>query len=936
MSSCRRLGASEKRVAKTLRVHHLAKELGVASKEIIAKCNAEGVEPQMKNHMAAVSIGLAESIREWFSAGADVTTIEVATRVDLDKVKKPRRRAKAAAEDEVVGSETAVATPDEAVSPMIEAPLDAPATVEPAIAAEAAAVEVEQVEIAAPVPEAEGPDVSEKAASAAPAEVEEEVEADAELPATPEPEQVQEPPGPTPAPPPPPPEPIVPAGPQLVPKAAELRGPRVVRIEAPEPVRAPRPRPGPRSAPRPAAFRPTVPGEPAPIDRGVSGRGRGRGRKGVSEAAGRSRSPRRRTSSAEISTERLKEWRDQDLIERRERLASATGHGVKARRSAERQRRSGPAVHVARRTEIEVVVPATLKDFCAAIGTPFNIVFAKVAEHTGRMCKITDTIDGEAAELVALDLGITLKVKRELTPLEKLEAEFKDRQRENLQPRPPVVTMLGHVDHGKTSLLDAIRRTDVVAGEAGGITQHIGAYQVRHENWNVTFLDTPGHEAFTAMRARGANMTDVVVLVVAADDGVMPQTIEAINHAKAAGVQIVVALNKIDLPGVDVNRVYAQLAEQDLAPAEWGGDTDVVKTSATTGEGIDELLTHLSTLSELMNLTADPSVPARGVVIEAQMREGRGVVAQVLVREGTLKVGQVVVCGPGSGRVRTLLDHRGKRLKQAGPGTPVEAVGLDELPEAADHLYVASSLPEAKRIAGEVKTRRREEALAEIRRPQTLDELLSGSAEGEIPELNVIIKADVQGSVDVLKASLGEFPSDKARLRILHAGVGAISEADVELARASTAILIGFHVVADEHARQLANQCGVELRLYRVIYEVHDDLHKALEGLLEPEQREEARGRVEVRQVFNISRVGRIAGCYVSEGLVARSNRVRLIRDGRLIVEGAAIGSLKRFKDDAREVRAGFECGLKIDGYDDLKPGDVIEAYEVVEVAQTL
>jgi translation initiation factor IF-2 len=915
--SRRRLGAAEKRVAKTLRVHHLAKELGVASKDIIAKCNAEGVEPQMKNHMAAVSIGLAESIREWFSAGADVTTIEVATPVDLAKVKKPRMRRKEGGE--------AVGVP--ALDTMVveaEAPPDERVAVEGAPVVEVSAAEVEAGELVTPAAETEVPAVAEKAASAA--ELVVEPEAEPSEPAAPPAEP------PTREVPLPPPEPIRPAGPQLVPKAAELKGPRVVRIEAPEPVRPPRA----RSGPRPAAFVPSVSEELVPADRGFGGRGRGRAVRGPGEGAARSRSPRRRASSVEVSTERLKEWRDQDLIERRERLASATGHGVKARRSAERQRRSGPAVQVAPRTEVQITVPITLKDFCAALGTPFNIVFAKVAEHTGRVCKITDFIDGDTAELVAMDLGNTVVINRALTPLEKLESEFTHRRREHLEPRPPVVAMLGHVDHGKTSLLDAIRQTDVVAGEAGGITQHIGAYQVARDNWNVTFLDTPGHEAFTAMRARGANMTDVVVLVVAADDGVMPQTVEAINHAKAAGVQIVVALNKMDLPGVDLNRVYAQLAEQELVPVEWGGQTDVVKTSATTGKGIDELLTHLSTLSELMNLTADPTVPAQGVVIEAQLREGRGVVAQVLVREGTLRVGQVIVCGPGAGRIRTLLDHRGRRIKAAGPGTPVEVVGLDELPNAAERLYVTDSLPDAKRIAAEVRVRRREATLAETRKPQTLEDLLSSGAEGEIPELNVIVKADVQGSVDVLKASLGEFPSDKARLRILHAGVGAISEADVELARASKALVIGFHVVADDRARQLAERWGVELRLYRVIYEVHDDLHKALEGLLEPEQQEEVRGKVEVRQVFNISRVGRIAGCYVSDGVVARNNKVRVIRDSRIVLEGASIGSLRRFKDDAREVRAGLECGLRVEGFDDLKPGDVIEVYEIVEVAQSL
>ena len=921
-------------MAKTLRVHHLAKELGVASKEIIAKCNAEGVEPPMKNHMAAVSIGLAESIREWFSAGADVTTIEVASPVDLEKAKKPRKRkVKRAKGEAALKEETGVAVAEGPDTAAVAAPA-AEVAVEALAVAEVSGTELEQGAVTAAAAEKEAPAVAEKAASVAEPGEAAEVAGESGTAVLEPPQVVERPPEPeVPEEPPPPPEPITPAGPQLVPKAAELKGPRVIRIEAPEPVRTRRPRPGLRPA---ALEPPAAPSELIPSDRVTEGRGRARGRRGAAEAPAHSRSPRRRVSSVDISTERLKEWRDQDLIERKERLASATGHGVKARRSAERQRRTGPAVHVARPTEVEITVPIALKDFCAAVGTPFNVVFTKIVAHTGQICRVTDSIDGDTAELVAMDLGIAVTPKRELTELEKLKAEFSRREHDNLEPRPPVVAMLGHVDHGKTSLLDAIRKTDVVAGEAGGITQHIGAYQVRRGGWNVTFLDTPGHEAFTAMRARGANMTDVVVLVVAADDGVMPQTVEAINHAKAAGVQIVVALNKIDLPGVDVNRVYAQLAEQELVPTEWGGETDVVKTSAVTGEGIDELLTHLSTLSELMGLQADPSVPAQGVVIEAQIREGRGVVAQVLVQEGTLKTGQVVVCGPGAGRVRMLLDHHGKRAKQAEPGTPVEVVGPDALPEAGDRFYVVSGLPEAKRIAEEIKAKRREEALGEIRKPQTLEELLSSSEEGEIPELNVIIKADVQGSVDVLKASLGEFPSEKARLRILHAGVGAICEADVELARASRAILIGFHVVADERARRLADQGGVEVRLYRVIYEVHDDLHKALEGLLEPEQREEARGRVEVRQVFNISRVGRIAGCYVTEGVIGRNHRVRLVRDGRIVVEGGVIGSLKRFKDDAREVRAGLECGLKIDGYDDVKPGDVIEAYEIVEVAQTL
>jgi translation initiation factor IF-2 len=638
--------------------------------------------------------------------------------------------------------------------------------------------------------------------------------------------------------------------------------------------------------------------------------------------------------------ERVREWRDQDLLERKERLASATGHGLRDRRVAERRRQSaasaGAAVQPARRSEVEIVVPVSVKDLCAALGAPFNVVSAKLLEHTGQLFTINQLLDADQAEMVALDLGISLRVVKPQTELEKLEAEFAARPRTNLMPRPPVVAMLGHVDHGKTSLLDAIRKTRVAAGEAGGITQHVGAYRLTRGGWDVTFLDTPGHEAFTAMRARGANLTDVVVLVVAADDGVMPQTIEAINHARAAGVPIVVALNKVDLPGVDFNRLYAQLAEQDLTPTEWGGNTDVIRTSAVKGQGIEELVAHLSTLSELLDLKADPSVPARATVIEAQIAEGRGVVAQVLVHEGTLRAGQVIVCGEGFGRVRSLLDDSGRRIREAPPGTPVEVGGLDVLPRPGDRLYVVEDLSRAKRIAEEVRAARRAEALVAVRKPQTLEDLLRGDERGEVPELNVIIKADGQASVDALRSKLQAFPADKARLRLLHSGVGAISEADVMLAQASRAVIFGFWVTAEERARQLAEQVGVEIRLYRVIYEIIEDMQKALEGLLAPLRREEVRGRAEVLQIFNIARVGTVAGCAVRDGVVSRSNRVRLIRDGRIVMEDLTLASLKRFKEDAREVRAGLECGIKLEAYDDLKPGDVLETYEVVEVAQRL
>jgi translation initiation factor IF-2 len=906
-------------VAKTLRVHTLAKELGVTSKEVIEKCRAEGVE--LKNHMAAISAGLAESIREWFSAGQDVTSIEVGDRIDVSKVRRSRKKAAAESATE---AETATAVADVGESTVApEFPETLPAgeeaekTVEGEPQAEEGAPEAEET-APEPIPEVAPPE------SPTPPPTE---------PAS-APEQAEPPamPGPV-IPPPPPLLPVRPAGPQVVPRPAELKGPRVVRIEAPEPVRAPRTRQSPAArGPSSDLLTPTT----APST-GRKGRGRGHGpTEDADGARGRSRSPRRHGRTTDVG-ERLKEWHEQDLIERKERLASATGMGLRERRAAERRRAAAAAAGpAARKAPVELTAPIALKEFCAAVGIPFSTVSKKLAEHTNRLWLITENIDADTLELLTMELEVPVTIAKQKTALERLKEEFDVRPREHAKARPPVVAMLGHVDHGKTSLLDAIRKAEVAAGEAGGITQHMGAYRVERGDWRVTFLDTPGHEAFTAMRARGANLTDVVVLVIAADDGVMPQTIEAINHARAAGVQIVVALNKIDVPNADINRVYSQLAAQNLIPSEWGGETDVIKTSAVTGEGIDELIAHLSTLSDLMELRADPTVPASATVIEAQMKEGQGVAAKVLVREGTLRPGQIVVCGGGYGRIRMLRDDRGRRVKEALPGWPVEVGGLDELPHTADQMYQVDDLKQAKDIAEEMRQRRREAELEGLRKPRTLEALLAAGDESQIPELNLIIKADVQGSVDVLKNAVGELPREKAQSRILHAAVGAISEADVHLARASDAIIIGFHVVAEDRARQLAEELGVQIRLYRVIYEMLDDVHKALAGLLEPVQQQEVRGAAEVRKLFNITRVGVVAGCRVTSGVVYRNNLVRVIRDGRIVAEDRAIGSLKHVKDDVREVRAGLECGIKLEGFDDIKPGDVLEAYEVVQVAQEL
>jgi translation initiation factor IF-2 len=495
--------------------------------------------------------------------------------------------------------------------------------------------------------------------------------------------------------------------------------------------------------------------------------------------------------------------------------------------------------------------------------------------------------------------------------------------------------MLGHVDHGKTSLLDRIRQSKVAQGEAGGITQHIGAYQIEWSDKKVTFLDTPGHEAFTAMRARGANMTDVVVLVVAADDGLMPQTIEAINHAKAADVKIIVALNKIDLQGVDVNRIYGQLSEHKLVPTEWGGDVEVVKTSAITGQGVDELLEYLDYTAELLELKADNTIPAMGWVVEAKMTPSQGPVATLLLKEGYLKKGDIVLAGESYGRIRSMKNSFGKSINNAISAMPVEISGLNNVPQAGDYFYCLDDINKAKAAAEEKMQKAREKSLIK-RQHITLDNLFSQIAAGSIKELNVIVRADVQGSVDVLVKYLTDLSTDEVRVKILQAAPGGVTEGDVILAKASDAIIIGFNVVADDFVRRLADEEGVDMRFYTVIYRITEDLKKAMSGLLEPEEQEKQLGRLVVRNTFKVTGVGTIAGCFVSSGVVNRNAKIRLIRNNIIIKNNAEVDSLKHFKEDVREVKSGFECGIKIVGYDDVKVDDVIEAYEVVKVARSI
>ena len=737
------------------------------------------------------------------------------------------------------------------------------------------------------------------------------------------------------------PKPVV-AGPQNIPEPAKLTGPKVVRFDRPEYVE--RPRPARPMARGPGGPVPAVAEDETEEGRRARGRGapRGKAPTAADEAAAKRVHPRRGLRDmSEVVNEKFREWRDRDLIERRERLDQASGRGIGGLRAIEgkqgtrRTAQHAATAPAARKTRVEMTEPIIIKDLSREAGIAWIEIQKRLAEE-GTLVGINSAIDAEKAQLYAADFGVELVVTKAKSLVERLAEEFAAVERKHLERRPPVVTVLGHVDHGKTSLLDRIRKTNVAEGEAGGITQHIGAYRVRVGDKWVTFLDTPGHAAFTAMRARGANLTDVVVLVVAADDGVMPTTVEAINHARAANTTIVVALNKIDLPH-DLNKLYGQLSEYGLTPAgEWGGTTDVVKTSAVTGEGIQALLEHLATLSDLMELKADPTLPACGTVIEAERSGAKGCIARILVQEGTLKTGDIIVCGGGHGRVRSLRDDRGKLCKKAGPATPVEVTGLNDVPNAADRFFVVSDTRQAKEIAEDTLRRRREQELVRLVKPTSLESVLASAAEGEIPELNVIIRADVQGSVDVLKKALSDLPSDQVKLSVMHAGVGTVTESDVVLAQASKAIIVGFHVVPEPTVTRMAEEAGVDIRTYRVIYDLLDDIRKALEGLLAPEEKIELRGRAEVREVFNITRVGKVAGCLVRDGLIHRNHMVRVVRDGVVVKDEGELESLRRFKDDVKEVKSGFECGIRITNFNDLKPGDMIESFERTQVAKTL
>ena len=946
------------------RVFEIAKELNVASKAIVEKCRAEGIpESVIKNHMSTVSVGLEATIREWFSESSEpsATAVETAKPVNLENVRaKPRARRKAGETDSPAGEETgtgtavaepprraaraASATPEPEREESEPSGADTPDIVEPVVGA-IADVESVETRLAEEAPVAstttEEPSVHKGR----------EQDTGPDAPASGPARTVSEAPRPVPPPTPAPknvptrPTIIKPAGPMLEKKTpVKLSGPKIIRVEAPEQIdtrsrgRGPAPRGGGEgSFGGPMAPLPAGPDSGG----GRGGRGGGGGPGGGGGGAGGGSSRRRGRNEPQHGGSGM--WREQDLIEREAKLQQAGGYLRKRRQDLARTGgpsggRAQPAVQQGGR--VKIAAPFTIKDLSAATGVKGAEIVKKLFMQ-GIMAQINSGIDVVKAQEIMMDFDIELEVTEARSAEEAVAAQFETRTTVNEKSRGPVVTILGHVDHGKTSLLDKIRNANVAAGEAGGITQATSAFRVPvrvgDESKQVVFIDTPGHKAFTAMRSRGANVTDIVVLVVAADDGVMPQTIESISHAKAAGVPIVVALNKIDRPSATdakIQEIFGQLARHDLNPVDWGGDIEVVRTSAITGQGIQELLEALDFQAQLLELKADFGGPARGTVIEAQMEPGRGAVMNVLLQEGELKVGDFIVAGRAFGRVRDITDDKGQRLRVAHPPMPLQVTGIDELPDAGDKFFVATSLKEAQNAAEQRRGREREEQLAQP--AMTLDRMFSQMAEAELKEILVVLKADVQGSVDVLKSEIEGVSGDEIKVRVIHSAVGGITESDVLLAEASKAVVIGFNVIPSGKARKLAESKGVQIRTYDVIYHITEDMAKAAEGLLAPELRQEVLGHAEVRAVFKVSKVGTIAGCYVTDGVVQRDALIRVTRGDIVIENDRKLSQLKRFKDDAKEVRANMECGMKIDGYDDIKEGDILECYRQVEVKRTL
>ncbi len=621
----------------------------------------------------------------------------------------------------------------------------------------------------------------------------------------------------------------------------------------------------------------------------------------------------------------------QKINSKRSQQQRSGKQSAKRRQEEQAQKMRRLQQEAARKAPIKVEIPdeITVGELASRMKKTGAVVVKNLMKM-GVMASMSDVIDYDTAALVAMELGCKVEKEVVVTIEEKLIDTAEDKA-EDLQDRAPVIVVMGHVDHGKTSLLDYIRSSNVTAGEAGGITQAIGAYQVKVQDKMVTFLDTPGHEAFTAMRARGAMVTDIAILVVAADDGIMPQTVEAINHAKAANIPIIVAINKMDLPGANPENIKQQLTKYELVPEEWGGETIVCPISAKTGEGIDNLLDMVLLTAEMRELKANPNRAAMGAVIEARLDKGRGPVATLLVQNGTLNQGDIIIAGTAVGRVRAMTDYRGKKLKTAGPSVPVEITGMAEVPNAGDDFYAVADERMARELAEQRKQEKKDALNAPLAKKVSLDDLFSQIQEGEVKDLNIIVKADVQGSVEAVKQNLEKISNEEVRVKVIHGGVGAINESDIMLASTSNAIVVGFNVRPDSAAKAMAERNHVDMRMYRVIYECMEEIEAAMKGMLAPKYKEVELGTVEVRKVYKISNVGVVAGCYVTEGKVTRSAQLRLVRDGIVIHEGE-IASLQRFKDSVKEVTSGYECGITLEKFSDIKPGDIFECFEMQEI----
>ncbi|MEI6023979.1 MAG: translation initiation factor IF-2 [Phycisphaerales bacterium] len=944
-----------------VRISQLAKDLGVATKDIISRCETEGI-PDVKQPQSTISMGLAMTIREWFGGGVavqdsptpvvskpaagkssdsakdvgdepgqKVSAKKLAARPAAPKPVAVVRKAAPKVEAAVVD----VATPNEVKTPKITAKKSD--HVEPATADHQGSAPVAQVDIST-APQAavdtHKSDVAPVVDAVAPPTVAAVVPPKTFLRPGP-PAQANVPTRPT---------DVRPVGPMLQqPVKTSLSGPRVIRVETPDVIPAPRPRftpgagqgpyrPGPRFGGGGAGVSGGAGAPPSGGAAGSSARAPDRNKRRVSAT-----DTRGRTGGESPSSERSK----QDIKEREDRMSS-TGFFRKNRTpttnkksSFQPTRQQGPVTGV-----VKISEPINIKELSSVTGVKAGDILKKLFMK-GTTATINSVITSDQALETMLEFDIELVIEEARSAAEIIEAGFKERVRSDERPRSPVVTIMGHVDHGKTSLLDRIRNANVAAGEAGGITQATSAFQTPvkagDQDRVITFIDTPGHEAFTNMRARGAKVTDIVVLVIAADDGVMPQSVESINHAKAAGVPIVVALNKIDKPEAtekNIQRINGQLAEHGLNPVEWGGSTEVIKTSAAKNTGIQELLDVLDYQAELLGLKADYKGLAQGTVLEAQLEEGRGAVARLIVQEGTLNRSDFVVIGRAFGRVRDLVNDKGQRVDSAGPSTPVAISGIDMMPDAGDKFFCVKSLKDAEDAAHE---RRRIERERELAAPKiTLDNIFEHMGKEQVKELGLLVKADVQGSMETLRTVLGKIKTEEVAVNVRHSAVGGINESDVSLAEATGSIILGFNVTSSSKARALAERKNVEIRLYEVIYELVDDVTQAASGLLTPEIKLEVLGHAEVREVFKISKVGMIAGCYVTDGVVERNAQIRVTRDGIVVEKDRRLEQLKRLKDDAKEVRAGMECGMKIVGYNDIKVGDVLECYRTSSVTRSM